>query len=364
MGCGIVGTFIAWMLKNSGVHVQAFSLRRKYPSIGLIQSLMQKYEEDIIMAKLSRDIYHKVSKEYNLTNAISIVKSYTIVRKDREKYVDELCKKWIDVGANVKKLTSLDDVPFRVYDDEIVYRCDNDYIINIDIMIDKIWKDIKIKKGIATIKRSGDNVKVIVNNCEISERFDYIVISCGAWSRKILENAEFKLPLISYKCQAGLFLIDTKSSEYILYDYVNRMYVRPGGYLSKIRLGKLRFMVCGNGNTPPQEPEENPKVEYWFSREIIDKLKKRYNTVLYVKGSAGYCDTTPDGKPLIAILKNVIVVSGFDGYGAEIGPGIAKCIADFIIRGRLEKMCERYLAGRFNRLEHSQKLPEIEAHEL
>jgi len=366
IGCGIVGTFIAWLLKSSGFKVRTFSLRRKYPKIGLIQSLMQKYDEDILLAKSTRELYAKVIKEFNLENCIKIVKSYTVLLKDHEYKIVNLIEKWRGVGADVYRLDNYQDIDFKVYDNEVVYVCNNDIIVRIDKIVYSLWRDIDVKLCEAKIKIEDlNNVKVITRNESITD-FDYVIVTCGAWTRRLLFDNNIKIPLIPYKCQAGIFLISSNSMNYILYDYVNRIYVRPCGYLSKLKIGNMRFAVCGNGNTPPQEPTNKAKVESWFKHDILPRLSRRYRYAKYIIGSAGYCDTSPDSRPIVAFLGKVIVISGFDGYGAEIGPGLADEVIKYLTTGKISNILKTYLVDRFGSRSDVglDKLPEVEAHEL
>ncbi len=365
IGCGIVGSFLSFFLKEKGVDVVALSRRRKYPKVGLIQSIMQKYQADIYAARRSRELYLKISELLGLYSTVSYVKSYTIIRRDREEYVDRLVDEWRKNGVAVRKLSNdeLRELPFKIYNDEVVYLCDNDTIVRIDKIIDKLWREVNVKKCNVALKNVANNVKIYANGKILDENFDKIVICCGSWSRSLLRDIGINVPLIPYKCQAGLFVISTKVSDYILYDYVNKIYVRPCGELSKLGIGKEKVMIAGNGNTPPMEPEEKAEVEPWFVNDITPKLLKRYDKVRYVKGSAGYCDTTPDARPIIAVRNNLIVVSGFDGYGAEIGPAVAEIACKFILGEKLDSIEASFLEDRLRGISEL-SVPSVEAHEL
>ncbi|NPA69391.1 MAG: FAD-binding oxidoreductase [Crenarchaeota archaeon] len=365
IGCGIVGTFLSFFLKKRGVDVTALSRARKYPSIGLIQSIMQKHDADIYAARRSREIYIEVSKMFNIDDAVKYVKSYTIIPRSKEDFVDKLVEKWRENNVRVRKLEKdeLRDLPFKYYDNEIIYLCDNDTIVRIDKIIEKLWREIGVEKCTVTLVKENDKLKILANGREINNKFDIIAICCGAWTRKILSSIGINIPLIPYKCQAGLFALSTRESDYILYDYVNKIYVRPCGKLSRARLRGERLMVAGNGNTPPMDPEDKARVEPWFANDIIPKLLKRFDKARFIKGSAGFCDTSPDSRPIIGVFNNVLIVSGFDGYGAEIGPAVAEIACKIILKEPLNDLEKSFLVDRFSG-EVTLSLPQVEAHEL
>ncbi|NPA23735.1 MAG: FAD-binding oxidoreductase [Crenarchaeota archaeon] len=366
VGCGVVGSFLSLFLKERGVDVTAISRRRRYPRIGLIQSIMQKHPADIYAARRTRELYLEISRRYNIDDVLTYVRSYTVVRKEKEEHVDKLVEQWKKNGVSIEKLErdSLKEIPFKHYEDEIIYLCTNDTIVRIDKLIDKIWNIVNVKKHNVEIKGSIENVKIYVDGRELKKKFDKIVICCGSWTRSLLRKVGITLPLLPYKCQAGLFALSTRDSNYILYDYVNKTYVRPCGELSKLRIGREKLMVAGNGNTPPMEPEEKAEVEPWFADEIIPKLRRRFEKVRYLKGSAGFCDTTPDARPIIASFGSLIAVSGFDGYGAEIGPAVAEIACKVILDEPLNELERSFLVDRFGTGVEASSLPEVEAHEL
>ncbi|NPB00207.1 MAG: FAD-binding oxidoreductase [Crenarchaeota archaeon] len=365
IGCGIAGSFLSFFLKMRGVDVLALSRVKKYPSIGLIQSLMQKHQADIYAAKRSREIYVEISRMFNIDNAISYVKSYTVIPKSKEEFVDKLVEEWKRNGADVRKLSEDDlrEIPFKYYEDEVLYLCNNDAIVRIDLIVERLWKEVGVRRCNVSLAMKNGKIRLYVNNKEVDNNFDMVVVCCGAWTRKVLQNINIRIPLISYKCQAGVFALSTRESDYILYDYVNKIYVRPCGKLSRASLRGERLMVAGNGNTPPMDPEEKAKVEPWFADDIIPKLLRRYEKARFVKGSAGFCDTTPDSRPIIGLIGNVLVVSGFDGYGAEIGPAVAEIACKIILGEPLDELEKTFLLDRFSE-ETPLRLPHVEAHEL
>ncbi len=371
VGCGIAGSFVAYFLKNMGLDVVCLSEKRTYPTVGLIQSLMQKFPEDIEMARRTREIYIKVSKEFEIENALRFVRSYTVILKERENILNNLIPMWRSVGAEVKKIEDLknNEVPFRVYDNEIVAECTNDVLVRIDKIVDSLWKLLNVRKvKVVAIKEENDNVKIITEKGD-SVTVDKVVIACGAWTRKLLLNMGLRqVPYVPYKCQAGLFALSTSDDMYILYDYVNKIYVRPAPHIAIDVISKvtgLKIMIAGNGNTPPIDPDlEDEDVEDWFRTEIEPKLKRRFEKVRYIMGHAGFCDVTPDSKPAIGKLQTrVFIISGFDGYGAEVGPAVAQALAKLVVEKKLDSTEERYLLTRFGS-GFEEKIPEVEAHEL
>ncbi len=368
LGCGIAGSFLAYFLKKRGVDVVCVSERREYPSVGLIQSLMQKFDEDMEMARRTRQIYSQVAHELEIGDWARQVRSYTVVHHDRESILRELVSKWTTVGADVKYADQDEALPFRTYDDEIVLVCKNDLLVRVDKIVSKLWEVLKVKKGRGRIETSGGKPRIVVGN--ESYEVDIVVIACGAWTRKILQELGVeKPPFVPYKCQAGVFALSTTDDMYILYDYVNRIYVRPAPHLVTGLISRItgtKIMIAGNGNTPPMDPDNNEEnVEPWFRDEIEPKLRRRYDKVHYLMGHAGFCDVTPDSKPAIGKVKDwLYVISGFNGYGAEVGPAVAEILSKLVLSERLTELEKRYLIDRFKSVSMRYEIPQVEAHEL
>jgi len=370
VGCGVVGSFIAWFLREHGIDVICVSRRKKLPHVSLIQSVMQKFREDIEMAYRSRLIYEEISKKLDINNCIKRIKSYTIVTYSRIDEVKKLVDIWRSYGISIRFLDHHDcrEMPFKVYDNEVVFEGYPDYLIRVREILERLWRELKVVESTAKLHLKDDKVSVLLESGE-SLNGDLIVVACGAYTKSVLRNIGIKVPLIPYKCQAGLFLLKSKISSFILYDYVNRIYVRPADHtlidIANSVNPMLKFMIAGDGNTPPLEPDESErKVEPYFKQDMLLRLRRRFSIARYVMGKADFCDTTPDSKPLILKINNIVVVSGFNGYGVEIGPAVAKAAVKLILNEKLDDYESRYLASRFSGDERTDKLPEVEAHEL
>ncbi len=370
IGCGVVGSFVGYFLKKHGIDVTCISRWKKFPHVSLIQSIMQKFEEDIEMAHRSRIIYEEVSRELNVDQCISRVHSYTIISYKSLDKVNYLSELWRRYGISIRFVDEKDlkKMSFKVYDNELVFEGYPDYLIRIDKIVRSLWRELNVIRGEARL-RLRDNRIVVTTERGNMFTGDYIVVACGAYTRSLLRDVNVKLPLVPYKCQAGLFVLKTDRSDYILYDYVNRIYVRPADNVMINLVNRAsprrKFMISGNGNSPPLEPDEKEKsVDDYFKREVTERLRRRYDYVKYVTGRADFCDTTPDARPLIAVIGNLVVVSGFNGYGVEIGPAVAKAVAKIILGDKLDEYEKRYLSSRFGEIKDVGKLPEVEAHEL
>lgn len=367
LGCGIAGSFLAYFLKRRGADVVCVSERREYPSVGLIQSLMQKFEEDIEMARRTRQLYAETARELEIDDWCREVRSYTVVHQDREKILRELASRWSSAGAVVRFLGENENLPFRIYENEIVLICENDLLVRIDKIVSELWKILNVRKARGYIKLSNGKPRIVAGN-EVYD-VDIVVVACGAWTRKVLQSIGIEnIPFIPYKCQAGVFALSTSDDMYILYDYVNRIYVRPAPHVVTGIISKLsgtKIMIAGNGNTPPMDPDESDSVEPWFRNDVEPKLRKRYDKVHYIMGHAGFCDVTPDSKPAIGKVREwLYVISGFDGYGAEVGPAVAEALSKLILGEKLTELESRYLIDRFSGRALKLEVPQVEAHEL
>lgn len=306
IGRGIVGSVLYHLFKKAGhsVIVIESEFRKFYPT--LIHSLLLK-DKDIELAIESKKIY----KELNIP--LISYPSYTIGKID-SKVID----RWLSYNFNVKE---------KFVDWLNAYAIvgeDTDSLVFVKKLID----NVPYFKGVARIEKG----KVVVGEKEV--KADVIILSAGAWNSYF---ADVKLPLKSYYCWAWVTTnTDPMLDKTIIYDYELGYYSRP-----LFGLG-MNLNIVGDGETIVS----SPFTKQSGGLKAVEMAKKRLGELKpFIRGE-GYCEGTPDMRPLYGrISDNIYIVGGLNGYGAEVGPGLAKLLFEFITKGREEK---EYMIDRFN----------------
>ena len=305
IGRGIVGSVLYHLFKKAGhsVFVIESGFRKFYPT--LIHSLLLK-DKDIELAIESKKIY----RELNIP--LINYPSYTIGKID-PKIVDE----WVSYNFNVKE---------KFVDWLNAYAILGEGTDSL-VFIKKLVDSVPFFKGVAKIEKG----KAIVDNKEV--KADVIILSAGAWNSY---SVDVKLPLKSYYCWAWVTTNKNPMlDKVIIYDYELGYYSRP-----LFGLG-MNLNIVGDGETIAC----NPFTKQNGDLKAVEMAKKRLGELKpFIRGE-GYCEGTPDMRPLYGrILDNVYIIGGLNGYGAEVGPGLAKLLFEFITKGREEK---EYMIDRF-----------------
>jgi len=307
IGKGITGSVLYHLFKRAGHSVTVIEsrFRKFYPT--LIHSLLLK-DKDIELAIESKKFY----EEYN----IPMIKypSYTLGKVD-PKVVDE----WLSYNFNVKE-KFVDWLNAHAIVGE-----NTDSLVNVKKLVD----NVPFVEGVAKIEKG----KVIINN-EKESKTDVVIVASGAWNSY---SVDIRLPLKSYYCWA--WVTTNRNSlldKTLIYDYELNYYSRP-----LFGLG-MNLNIVGDGDTLPS----SPFVKQNGDLKPVERAKERLGELKPVVRGEGYCEGTPDMRPLYGrIMDNIYIVAGLDGYGAEVGPGMAKLLFEFITNGREEK---EYMIDRFS----------------
>ncbi|WP_054849352.1 NAD(P)/FAD-dependent oxidoreductase [Vulcanisaeta sp. JCM 14467] len=226
-------------------------------------------------------------------------------------------------------------------------------------------KGVNYIRGEAAIRLGNHEVRVLVSGNEL--RGDYVILASGAWNSIITRGTGLRVPLLPYKCQAAAFM-GRGISNVIVYDYVLDIYMRPLGSVIDNALSRLglSIIVAGDGNSRITEPGREAGVDREFISEIRGKVRSRVGEVLLVGSRFGYCEVTPDMRPLVGTLglDSLLLIGGFNGYGAEVGPALASAVVDYVLSGSWPDYARPYLIDRFGNDWPSTWDISVEAHEL
>ena len=367
IGGGIIGTTLAYLFTLRGINVTLINSSLQRPGFPLIHSKLLRFPEDIRLAKISEDVYRELSEGVG-TNVLRPVDSITIIPGSCRGEASQLIAMWRDVGAHVHTVDGIGGYGLRRVGDGEVYLIANggDNLVNYPLLIRRIRKvkEVNYIEGTASIKPGGDGVRVLVNGLEL--RGDYVILAAGAWNSIIARNAGLRVPLLPYKCQAAAFV--SRRVDVIVYDYVLGIYMRPLGSRIDAALGGLGLSVIvgGDGNAKVTEPGSETGVDREFLINIADRVRARVDRALLIGSRYGYCEGTPDMRPVIGPIAfdGLLLIGGFNGYGAEVGPALALALVDYVLGGSWPDYARPYLISRFGSDWPSTWDVGVEAHEL
>lgn len=331
IGGGILGSILYRLLKEDGENVIVIDNRSKSYFPTLILSLLLK-GEDIELAKESLKLYRRFRIPlYPFT-------SYTIGGNIDKSLLDE----WQEAGAeiNIKYVEWLNS--------SAITSKNSDWLVNVN----KLVTFTPIIKTTAFVKvKSEKEAKVVINGKE--ESFDRIILTAGPWNSYIIN---VKLPSKSYYCWA--LLVYGKNQVYdkvIIYDYELRFYSRPF-----LGVG-FPLWIVGDGKAIPSDPNPKKRIVPPDEQLLLERVKKRLGRVIKLLRRGSYCEATPDMRPVYGRLAdNLYFAGGLNGYGAEVGPGIAQLLYKFIKEGYEEK---EYMIDRFHGITDFE-IQDQEPHEL
>ncbi|MGC9179221.1 MAG: NAD(P)/FAD-dependent oxidoreductase [Vulcanisaeta sp.] len=367
IGGGVLGTVLAYLLTARGVNATLINSGFQRPRFPLIHSKLLRISEDIRLARISEDVYRELSREIGI-DVLRPMDSVTIIPNTCYDDTSRLMNMWHNVGVNTRIISDVRDYGIKGINEKEVYilSTNGDNFVNYPLLMKYVRNanGIKYINGIARIKLSDDGVKALVNS-EILHG-DYFIITAGAWNSIIARNANLRIPLLPYKCQAAAFL--SRRIDIIVYDYVLEIYIRPLGSIINNALGALGLsvMVSGDGNSRVTEPGKEGSVDREFLNEIKNKVRARLGNALLIGSRFGFCESTPDMRPVVGVVgsNNLLLIGGFNGYGAEVGPALAMAVVNYLLDGSWPDYARPYLIDRFGNDWPNIWDIDIEAHEL
>ncbi|ARM74925.1 FAD-dependent oxidoreductase [Acidianus manzaensis] len=308
IGSGIAGSSLYHLFKKSNDEVIVIDPRKRRIFPSLIHSLLL-VDDDVLLAKKSLEFY----REFNIP--LKEYPSFTIGKIDKR-----LLDEWTEAGARIEEKY------INWLNTEGIYAENGDRLVYINTMIN----NVPIIKMPAKITEKENKAIVTVNGKEISA--DLFILSAGPWNNEL-----FNVKTKSYYCWASLSITEhAKLDKMFIYDYELNFYSRPF-----LGLG-INTAIIGDGAIIEAKPGTKLKVDPY---EVLNRAKKRLGNVTPIYTSGEFCEGTPDMRPMYGrILDNLYFVGGFNGYGAEVGPGVAKLLYEFIKSGKENR---KYMLDRF-----------------
>lgn len=152
-----------------------------------------------------------------------------------------------------------------------------------------------------------------------------VVLATGAWTGMFLEWVGLKLPIATYKTQAGVVVFPTPLDAPMLHDVDTGVYTRPEN---------PTHWIVGDGTEfeAPDTLEERPANTAFVERvaTVLPDRVQVADRAGFVRGWTGPCVATPDRRPLAGPLVGVEglwVVVGMNGLGFMRAPAVAQVVA-------------------------------------
>jgi len=299
IGRGIVGSSLYYILRLNGIESKVIDPAEKKIFPTLIHSLLLK-GIDVELAYRSLKFYEKLK-----------IKLYEVPSFTIGKISEDLIKLWQEYGVEVN------NVYLDVLETEGILAKFSDRLVNIRNLIDRV----PFIKGNARVIVRENKAKLILNGKEYAEDDYNIILSAGAWSKYLIN---INLPTKSYYCWAYLGLSKREFDKMIIYDYELNFYSRP--FLNQ----GLPIIIAGNGRSIEAKPWEKVNIES-DEKEVLFRIRLRLKRFTKIVSLGNYCEATADMKPAYGrICDNLYYIGGLNGYGAEIGPGLAEVLFNFI----------------------------------
>ncbi|UPM44081.1 FAD-binding oxidoreductase [Halocatena salina] len=158
------------------------------------------------------------------------------------------------------------------------------------------------------------------------ESFDAVLVAAGAHTKRVLADADVRIPLKPYRVQA----LTTESTEIdvpMLFDATGGYYLRP----------HEEGLFVGDGTEPiERDPDDwDRSADGWFIEAVDSYTETAIGRMLDTNDAwAGLCTATPDGDPLVGERRpGLFVAAGWQGHGFMRAPAIGERIAHQLVGG-------------------------------
>jgi glycine cleavage system aminomethyltransferase T/glycine/D-amino acid oxidase-like deaminating enzyme len=179
---------------------------------------------------------------------------------------------------------------------------------------------------------------------------EYVVIACGVWAPKVAELAGSHIPLTPTVHQMAdygpvpLFERSTKAIEYpIVRDMDVLMYERQDGVGLEVGSYAHRSILHDPEEIPSNEAAALSPTEFPFTQDDFDpQLEDALELMPSILGDErvgqkyainGLIALTPDGMPLLGETPEVRGLWSAAAVWVKEGPGVGKCIAEWMVHG-------------------------------
>lgn len=161
-----------------------------------------------------------------------------------------------------------------------------------------------------------------------------VVLAAGPWSIPLAAAAGTKLPVRASRHPVLVFQRKGRSRpEHIVFDLVNRMYLRPEG-IDLILVGSLDIAHSEHDDDPDDfdHGATFDETSSWAAM-LLDRYPE-YEDVSVRRGWSGIYEFSPDWHHVIGELptaRGCFVVGGTSGHGFKLGPACGDVMSDLVL---------------------------------
>ena len=196
--------------------------------------------------------------------------------------------------------------------------------------------------NVTNIKTKNKKIESVITD-KGKIKTDTIVNVAGAWSKKIAEIVNVKLPNKPFRKE----ILVTERVKPIFEAMV--ISFKDGIYFSQQDEGQIL------GGIPiPNEKSGYLTVPTYDFLHHMSKTLTRYASSLkhvnVIRQWTGYYDVTPDARPILGEvegLKGFIQCNGFSGHGFMLSPMVTKLLTEYIIDGKISDILESLYHKRY-----------------
>tara|TARA_B100000214_G_scaffold301353_1_gene231764 strand:- start:2300 stop:3547 length:1248 start_codon:yes stop_codon:yes gene_type:complete len=305
-----------------------------------------KYMHQIL--NLSLDAYDEIFQEFDITNLVEKKGIIYVWTNQNMKSRELEIKVRKDFGVKQQLLSTKEILDLEpnlrpvfnggAYYDYAYHAKDPGGIVKkiFKLFIEKGGKFIK--ENVETVKQSSIN-ETIIKTANKDYKFEKSVIACGAFSKKLTDQLEEKIPL------------DTERGYHVHFKGMEKLLTRP-----------VIFLDRGFGMTPMNQglravgtvelgglknPLSKKRIDYIVrcAKELLPQLKDHENEWL------GFRPTLPDFLPVIGPsknYKNIVYAFGHQHLGWTLGAITGKVVSGILANEKTNLDLSAYSSSRFN----------------
>ena len=305
-----------------------------------------KYMHQIL--NLSLDAYDEIFQEFDITNLVEKKGIIYVWTNQNMKSRELEIKVRNDFGVKQKLLTTREILDLEpnlkpvfdggAYYDYAYHAKDPGAIVKkiFELFIERGGKFIKEK--VQTVKQSSNN-ETIIKTTSKDYKFEKSVIACGAFSKKLTDQLNEKIPL------------DTERGYHVHFKGMENLLKRP-----------VIFLDRGFGLTPMNQglravgtvelgglknPISKKRIDYIVkcAKELLPQLKEHEDEWL------GFRPTLPDFLPVIGPsknYKNIVYAFGHQHLGWTLGAITGKVVSGILANEKTNLDLLPYSSSRFN----------------
>ncbi len=327
VGAGISGLSLAIHLARRGFRVAVFE--QEVPgygpsgrSAGLLVTIMPDSLLDLVL--YSRDFYRGLESEGEpplLRSVKSLwiapsMECFEMLRDVHEKH--GLSMSLLDDYRDASRIADL--ALSRAGEDE-VYALIEEYVLDVGSAINRL---VSLASSLGVEIRYEKVSSVGSGFVRVGSKLfrGTVVVAAGAWSSELI--SDIRDFLVNYRCQIAS--IEGARPRIPIEDDVLNYYIVP--------VSPSRSNIGDGSNTTISDPFEGYHTDLEDVYTVIERYAERVQEAWearMIQAWSAPCNIGVDGLPLVDMVdEDLYVVTGFDGAGISLAPGITRLLADEI----------------------------------